>query len=114
LFDIDGTLIDAGKAGTCSINKAFHELFLIENAFENITLAGKTDVQIIKEALAFYELTPKYYKNYKSLIQLLSPSISMIMMHNFCAGEKIIHHRVTEITEILFVVPTGRVLIIKH
>jgi len=35
-------------------------------------------------------------------------------MHNFCAGEKIIHHRVTEITEILFVVPTGRVLIIKH
>lgn len=58
LFDIDGTLIDAGKAGTCSINKAFHELFLIENAFENITLAGKTDIQIIKEALAFYELTP--------------------------------------------------------
>ncbi len=59
LFDIDGTLIDAGKAGTCSINKAFHKLFLIENAFENITLAGKTDMQVIKEALAFYELSPK-------------------------------------------------------
>jgi len=58
LFDIDGTLIDAGKAGSCSINKAFHELFLIENAFDNITLAGKTDMQIIKEALAFYELSP--------------------------------------------------------
>lgn len=57
LFDIDGTLIDAGRAGTCSINRAFDELFLIENAFKNITLAGKTDVQIIKEALVFYELS---------------------------------------------------------
>ena len=33
LFDIDGTLIDAGKAGTRSITKAFYIMFSIEDAF---------------------------------------------------------------------------------
>ncbi|MBI5057121.1 MAG: HAD hydrolase-like protein [Nitrospirae bacterium] len=51
LFDIDGTLITAGGAGTRSLNMAFHALFNIEGAFKNITMAGKTDIQIIKEGL---------------------------------------------------------------
>jgi len=51
LFDIDGTLITAGGAGTRSLNMAFHTLFNIEDAFKNITMAGKTDIQIIKEGL---------------------------------------------------------------
>ncbi|MBI5408383.1 MAG: haloacid dehalogenase-like hydrolase [Nitrospirae bacterium] len=51
LFDIDGTLITAGGAGTRSLNLAFHALFKIEDAFKDITMAGKTDIQIIKEGL---------------------------------------------------------------
>ncbi|MBI4849031.1 MAG: HAD hydrolase-like protein [Nitrospirae bacterium] len=51
LFDIDGTLITAGGAGTRSLNMAFHALFNIEAAFKDITMAGKTDIQIIKEGL---------------------------------------------------------------
>lgn len=51
LFDIDGTLIDSGEAGTRSLNIAFRELFSIENAFEDISMAGKTDIQIMKEGL---------------------------------------------------------------
>jgi phosphoglycolate phosphatase len=51
LFDIDGTLITAGGAGTRSMNIAFRELFGIKNAFRNIAMAGKTDIQIIKEGL---------------------------------------------------------------
>lgn len=76
LFDIDGTLIDAGKAGTRSITRAFYELFSIEDAFTDITLAGKTDIQIIKEALVFYglsiedsllhDLLSRYLKNLKN------------------------------------------------
>lgn len=54
LFDIDGTLIDSGEAGTRSLNIAFKELFSIENAFHNINMAGKTDTQIIKEGLMKY------------------------------------------------------------
>lgn len=51
LFDIDGTLITAGGAGTRALNRAFHAMFGIEDAFEDINMAGKTDIQIIKEGL---------------------------------------------------------------
>jgi phosphoglycolate phosphatase-like HAD superfamily hydrolase len=56
LFDIDGTLISAGGAGTRSMNLAFHELFGIEDAFEDISMAGKTDPQIMKEGLKLHGL----------------------------------------------------------
>ncbi|MEW6001941.1 MAG: HAD family hydrolase [Nitrospirota bacterium] len=56
LFDIDGTLIDTGGAGTISLNKAFHELFSIGDAFSGISMAGKTDVQIMREGLTVHRL----------------------------------------------------------
>ena len=52
LFDIDGTLFDPGKVGRKSITQAFYEAFSVEDAFSGIRMAGKTDIQIIKEALA--------------------------------------------------------------
>jgi phosphoglycolate phosphatase-like HAD superfamily hydrolase len=54
LFDIDGTLISAGGAGTRSMNMAFIELFGIKDAFQNIPMAGKTDIQIMKEGLKLH------------------------------------------------------------
>ena len=56
LFDIDGTLISAGGAGTRSMNLAFHALFGIRDAFEDIPMAGRTDPQIMKEGLKFHNL----------------------------------------------------------
>lgn len=56
LFDIDGTLIDSGGAGTRSLDLAFEEVFSIQSAFKNISLAGKTDMQILKEGLALYRI----------------------------------------------------------
>jgi phosphoglycolate phosphatase-like HAD superfamily hydrolase len=56
LFDIDGTLIDSGGAGTRSLDLALKELFSIDNAFHGIIMAGKTDTQIIKEGLAKHGL----------------------------------------------------------
>ncbi|MCS7215946.1 MAG: HAD family hydrolase [Thermodesulfovibrio sp.] len=58
LFDIDGTLISAGGAGTRSLNRAFSEVLGIENAFKNFEMAGKTDIQIIKEGLTFLGIKP--------------------------------------------------------
>jgi phosphoglycolate phosphatase len=57
LFDIDGTLIDPGRVGRISATRAFHELFSIEDAFFGIDMAGKTDIQIIKEALSAHGMT---------------------------------------------------------
>ncbi|MGD0884471.1 MAG: HAD family hydrolase [Thermodesulfovibrionales bacterium] len=51
LFDIDGTLLDSGEAGAKSLNLAFEELFSIRDAFQAIHMAGKTDIQIMREGL---------------------------------------------------------------
>jgi len=56
LFDIDGTLIDSGGAGTRSLNYAFEDLFSVHDAFKGISMAGKTDVQILKEGLGRHGL----------------------------------------------------------
>lgn len=69
LFDIDGTLIDSGEAGARSLNLAFQEVFSIENAFSGISMAGKTDIQIIKEALKKHGLPDD-----KDTINLLTAS----------------------------------------
>ncbi len=54
LFDIDGTLIDSGGAGTRSLDLAFEEVFSVSGAFRNISMAGKTDMQILKEGLKLH------------------------------------------------------------
>jgi phosphoglycolate phosphatase len=56
LFDIDGTLVDSGGAGVRALDCAFKEILSIENAFGEISLAGKTDLQIVKEGLAAHGL----------------------------------------------------------
>ena len=52
LFDIDGTLIDSGGAGRLALVRAFDQLFEKKDAFEQVNMAGKTDIQIIKEGLS--------------------------------------------------------------
>jgi phosphoglycolate phosphatase-like HAD superfamily hydrolase len=51
LFDIDGTLIDAGGVGLRALNRALEDLTGIPDGFSGVDLAGKTDLQIIREAL---------------------------------------------------------------
>jgi phosphoglycolate phosphatase len=75
LFDIDGTLLDSGGAGTMSLNMAFEEVFAIKEAFRSISMAGKTDMQILKEAFELYKLEhsngimPEFYRNYVRLLK---------------------------------------------
>ena len=57
LFDIDGTLIDPGESGRRAATIVFYEMFSIEDAFSRIAMAGKTDLQIIKEALSSHGLS---------------------------------------------------------
>lgn len=56
LFDIDGTLIDSGGAGVRALDLAMKNLFAIENAFHGISMAGRTDTQIIREGLKKHAL----------------------------------------------------------
>ncbi len=58
LFDIDGTLVSSGEAGTRALNRAFEDLFGIREAFRDIKMAGKTDPQIMREAMLAHGLSP--------------------------------------------------------
>lgn len=51
LFDIDGTLVDTGGAGSRALVRTFHALHAIENGLSGLTLDGKTDPWIIRQAL---------------------------------------------------------------
>lgn len=49
LFDIDGTLIHSARAGVRGMNAAFHSLYGIEGALNNVPLAGRTDRAIVTD-----------------------------------------------------------------
>ncbi len=69
LFDIDGTLISSGEAGTRSLNRAFHTLFGVKDAFRGIKMAGKTDIQIMKEGLVAHGIPPTQ-DNLDAMVQM--------------------------------------------
>ena len=50
LFDIDGTLIRTGRAGSRAMDRAFADLFGISGAFDGIQMAGRTDKWILEDA----------------------------------------------------------------
>lgn len=57
LFDIDGTLVVTGGAGQRAMNRAFHDVFGIADAFVGIDLAGRTDTSIVADAFARKRMT---------------------------------------------------------
>jgi phosphoglycolate phosphatase len=51
LFDIDGTLVLTGGAGARAMTLAFRDLLGVDNGFDGISMPGRTDQIILKEAL---------------------------------------------------------------
>ncbi len=56
LFDIDGTLMLSGGAGSRAINRAVETRFGIRNAFSGITPDGKTDPLLFREVIERHRL----------------------------------------------------------
>jgi phosphoglycolate phosphatase-like HAD superfamily hydrolase len=52
LFDIDGTLVRTGRAGSRAMNRAFEDLFGVARAFDGTHMAGRTDKWILEDAAA--------------------------------------------------------------
>jgi phosphoglycolate phosphatase-like HAD superfamily hydrolase len=50
LFDIDGTLIHSGGAGSAAMNDTLETVAGVIDGFASVDFAGKTDIQIIREA----------------------------------------------------------------
>jgi len=51
LFDIDGTLIQSGRAGLRGMNAAFDRLYRAPGALDHVPFAGRTDRAIVADAL---------------------------------------------------------------
>ena len=73
LFDIDGTLLLSGGAGSRALDKAFEDLFAFSNGMEGIRPDGKTDPVIIREVLSKHipDLVPTPELNSKVLDRYL-------------------------------------------
>jgi phosphoglycolate phosphatase-like HAD superfamily hydrolase len=52
LFDIDGTLVQTGRAGQRGMNAAFERLYGHSRALDQVSLAGRTDRAIVAEVFA--------------------------------------------------------------
>ena len=96
LFDIDGTLVDSGGAGVRALQKAFEEVLLIENAFCNISMAGKTDLQIIKEGLSRHGL-----QSDNGLVPRITGSYIRHLSTEINSGDKRLKPGIVEVLEAL-------------
>jgi phosphoglycolate phosphatase len=66
IWDIDGTLVLARGGGRRAMDKAFLEIYGIDNGFEGIDMAGRLDALILKDAYALHNITnidSDYYFN---------------------------------------------------
>ena len=52
LFDIDGTLLNSGGAGSAAMRSAFERAFGVQDGFATVEFAGRSDLAIISDALS--------------------------------------------------------------
>jgi phosphoglycolate phosphatase-like HAD superfamily hydrolase len=66
LFDIDGTLVNTGHAGTQAFAKTFATEFNLYHGAEKMKFAGRTDVSLVREFFKIHGLpeTPEHFSQF--------------------------------------------------
>jgi phosphoglycolate phosphatase-like HAD superfamily hydrolase len=66
LFDIDGTLVHTGHAGTQAFAKTFATEFNLHHGAEKMKFAGRTDVSLVREFFKIHALpeTPEHFAQF--------------------------------------------------
>ena len=66
LFDIDGTLVHTGGAGTAAFTKTFARQFNLHHGTEKMKFAGRTDVSLVREFFRIHGLaeTPGNFEQF--------------------------------------------------
>ena len=85
LFDIDGTLVHTGHAGTQAFARTFATEFRLHHGAEKMKFAGRTDVSLVREFFRIHGLpeTPEHFAQFFEryvfwLDQILSRSHTQI------------------------------------
>jgi phosphoglycolate phosphatase len=68
LFDIDGTLVNTGHAGTQAFAKTFATEFALHHGSEKMKFAGRTDVSLVREFFKIHALdeSPEHFERFFS------------------------------------------------
>ena len=66
LFDVDGTLVHTGRAGTQAFAQTFATGFNAPNGVEKINFAGRTDVNLVREFFGLHGIpaTPENFERF--------------------------------------------------
>jgi phosphoglycolate phosphatase-like HAD superfamily hydrolase len=66
LFDIDGTLVHTGGAGTAAFTKTFAKQFNLHHGTEKMKFAGRTDVSLVREFFRIHNVTatPAHFREF--------------------------------------------------
>jgi phosphoglycolate phosphatase len=66
LFDIDGTLVNTGHAGTRAFAKTFATEFNLHHGSEKMKFAGRTDVSLVREFFRIHGLdeSPAHFRQF--------------------------------------------------
>lgn len=66
LFDIDGTLVHTGGAGTKAFAKTFAAEFNLHHGSEKMKFAGRTDVSLVREFFRLHDVaaTPEHFREF--------------------------------------------------
>jgi len=64
LFDIDGTLVHTGGAGTAAFTRTFAKHFNLHHGTEKMKFAGRTDVSLVREffRIHHFSATPGHFE----------------------------------------------------
>jgi phosphoglycolate phosphatase-like HAD superfamily hydrolase len=66
LFDVDGTLVHTGRAGSQAFAKTFATEFKAMDGIEKIQFAGRTDVNLVREFFGIHHIpaTPENFQRF--------------------------------------------------
>jgi phosphoglycolate phosphatase-like HAD superfamily hydrolase len=66
LFDVDGTLVHTGRAGSQAFAKTFATEFNARDGIEKIRFAGRTDVNLVREFFGIHDIpaTPENFQRF--------------------------------------------------
>jgi phosphoglycolate phosphatase len=88
LFDIDGTLVHTGHAGTQAFAKTFATEFNLHNGAEKMKFAGRTDVSLVREFFKIHGL-PEPPEHFRQFFERYVFWLDHILAHstgNVCHG----------------------------
>ncbi len=88
LFDIDGTLVHTGGAGTAAFTRTFAKHFNLHHGTEKMKFAGRTDVSLVREFFRLHHVTatPEHFEMFFEYYVFWLEHILQINGGEMCRG----------------------------